>query len=373
MFSFDVSKQWVLLSPVSFQVSAELSRYIDLLRKQSGISLPPPRIIDASGPAPDDSIPIILLNAGDGGSSRSGRSGGSSRSGGDGRSERNGYSWRLGKNRIEIYGDSNRGLCNGIFNFLSALGIGWPKPDSEKLPVSAERGAYPLKQDRAYTASTESERRFIIPAGTKPKKAAAIVRWAARNGCDAIVISLRDPLPENASPYSLAVERGGWDLSLLVPRRYFFFHRDLFRMEEGRRVKQYNFCPTNPGTISLLKRKAAAVFKKGTRPEESVRIWHLWPDRGHEKTWCSCPACRAFTPEEQNRIAVNAAADVLAEIDPEARLSCFPENSEENAADNNQDTLGPKLLLRPNVFILNPGLVKNTSAVLRTAGHCAGE
>jgi hypothetical protein len=124
-------------------------------------------------------------------------------------------------------------------------------------------------------------------------------------------------------------------------------------MEEGRRVKQYNFCPTNPGTISLLKREAAAAFKKGTRTEESVRTWHLWPDRGHEKTWCSCPACRAFTPEEQNRIAVNAAADVLAEIDPGARLSCFPENIEENGANNNQDTLEPKLPLRPNVFILN--------------------
>ncbi|MDR2370655.1 MAG: hypothetical protein LBD71_04175 [Treponema sp.] len=334
MSSFDVSKQWVLLSPVSFQASVELSRYIDLLRKKSGIFLPPPRVIDASGPAPDDSTPIILLNAGDGGP------------------KRNGYSWRLGKNRGEIYGDSNRGLCNGIFNFLSALGISWPEPDSEKLPAPAEHGAYPLAQDKAYAASAENGRRLIVPSGTKPKKTAAIVRWAARNGCDAIVVSLRDPLPENASLYSLITERGGWDLSLLVPRRYFFFHRDLFRMEEGRRTKQYNFCPTNPRTISLLKMEAAAAFKKGTNPEESVRIWHLWPDRGHEKTWCSCPACRAFTPEEQNRIAVNAAADVLAEIDPEARLSCFPENTEENGANKNPDALEPKLSLRPNVFIL---------------------
>jgi hypothetical protein len=336
MFSFDVSKQWVLLAPASFRIT-ELSRYIDLLRKQSGLSLPPPRVIDVAGPAPGDSVPIILLNAGDGGP------------------EKNGYSWRLGKDRLEIYGDSDRGLCNGIFNFLSALGISWPGPDREKLPASAERGAYPLKQDKAYAASAENGRRLVIPSGTKPKQAAAIVRWAARNGYDAIVVSLRDPLPENASHYSLATERGGWDLSLLVPRRHFFFHRDLFRMEEGKRTKKYNFCPTNPGTISLLKKEAAAIFRK--RPEEPVRIWHLWPDRDHEKTWCSCPACRAFTPEEQNRIAVNAAADALAELDPEARLSCFAENDmdnpENNANDVDENTMGPKLSLRPNVFILN--------------------
>ncbi len=49
--------------------------------------------------------------------------------------------------------------------------------------------------------------------------------------------------------------------------------------------------------------------------------FHLWPEEDRENTWCACPACRAFSPAEQYIIAVNTAADVLAKLDPNARLS----------------------------------------------------
>jgi hypothetical protein len=127
-----------------------------------------------------------------------------------------------------------------------------------------------------------------------------------------------------AAQYALFLEAGGWALSLLVPRRYFFRRRECFRMEGGKRIREFNFCPTNPETIRILREEAGKFFR--SHPE--VRVFHLWPDQGYEKTWCACPSCRAFTPEEQNRIAVNAAADVLLGINPQARLS-FYENSDE--------------------------------------------
>jgi hypothetical protein len=108
---------------------------------------------------------------------------------------------------------------------------------------------------------------------------------------------------------------------------------------------KHNFCPTNPKTIDLIKKRAAALFRStlaaadgapvkppakppaGAVKAEPVRVFHLWPDRGQESTWCSCPACRAFSPDEQNLIAANDAADALAGIDPGARLSYY-ESSE---------------------------------------------
>ena len=77
-------------------------------------------------------------------------------------------------------------------------------------------------------------------------------------------------------------------------------------MDSGKRVKQYNFCPTNHETINLLKKQAAVIFREAAAiaasadaaPDAEGRIYHLWPDRGAERTWCSCPACRAFSPEE---------------------------------------------------------------------------
>jgi hypothetical protein len=149
-----------------------------------------------------------------------------------------------------------------------------------------------------------------------------------------------------AERYALIIERGGWEMSSLVPRRYFFMHRDLFRMAAGRRTGKFNFCPTNPETIELLKKQGEKIFS--SHPE--TQVLHLWPDKGHERTWCSCPACRAFTPEEQNRIAVNAAADALRGIEGGGQISCYEVSDEaEAAAAPGMETEIP---LRPNVFRL---------------------
>jgi hypothetical protein len=142
-------------------------------------------------------------------------------------------------------------------------------------------------------------------------------------------------------------------LSHLVPRRYFFLHRDFFRMEKGKRVKNFNFCPTSPEAIRLIKGEAEKFFR--SRPE--VQVFHLWPDRGHEKNWCACPACRAFTPEEQNRIAVNSVADVLMEINPQARLSYYEDFEEPGA-----------IAVRSNMFPLT-GLVQFGDNRIRLAAQ----
>jgi hypothetical protein len=356
MTFFDVSREWVILSPAAARTGAEeMSHYLGLLRRRAGLSLGPPPVEDAAGPGPEDSVPVIVLNAG----------------GGNGGPERNGFSWRLGTGRLEIYGDSPRGLWNGIFDFLGALGIRWPAPDREELPSPAKTGEqaasgnYPLTGDRAYSppaASPLELRRLIIGGKKKSKEQEKFFRWAARNKADALVLSLKNRSlraparpnaagkkgpPETAARYALILEAGGWDISLLVPRYLFLFRRELFRMESGRRIRNFNFCPTNPETITLLKKRAARIFRTvlGAFPE--IRIWHLWPDRGHETTWCSCPACRAFSAEEQNRIAVNTVADILAELAPQAKISLY-----ETAGEAGRDEEKNNIPLRPNVFRL---------------------
>jgi hypothetical protein len=107
-------------------------------------------------------------------------------------------------------------------------------------------------------------------------------------------------------------------------------------MDSGRRSADHHFCPTNPAAIRIIRREGEKIF----RANPGVEIFHLWPDRGHEKIWCSCPTCRAFTPAEQNRIAVNAAADALAAVNPRARISFYEEGE------------GGDIPLRPNLFRL---------------------
>jgi hypothetical protein len=321
MAVFDISKDWTILVPalpVARKAAEDMARCVSLLRRLAGRPGKTPALLDAEGPAPDDSVPLILLNTGE-----------------SAEGELCGFSWRAGTERIEIYGDSPRGLCNGVYDFLAALGIAWPAPGREELPSapegsSGEKVLYPLRNKGAYATSDPSpakRKRLLIPAGTKFKEIGVLIPWAARNRIDALIFSLGDrgfrsrsaEIRKAAESYAVAIERGGWDISLFLPRRFFLFHRELFRMVSGKRVKDNHFCPTNPDAIRRMTTEAGKIF----RIAGNTQVFHLWPDRGREDAWCSCPSCRAFSPAEQNRIVVNTAADVLAAMGSKARLSYY--------------------------------------------------
>lgn len=158
----------------------------------------------------------------------------------------------------------------------------------------------------------------------------AFVRRLGESQCEAVIFPLAAfasgknrtklaVLAEVARQHGITVEAGGWDLSSLVPRRYFFFYKDSFRMVGGKRKKDHHFCPTSLDAIGIMRKEGKKLFQAAT----GIDVFHLWPDKGAEAAWCSCPTCRAFTAEEQARIAVNTAADILALINPNASITYF--------------------------------------------------
>ena len=331
MANFDVSKEWLILLPSNVpkvqKAAEDLSRCIGLLAAK------PPAILDALEATATENI--IVLNSEGGGP------------------ERNGFGWRAGLARVEIYGESGRGLCNGIYSFLAALGLSWPAAGKETLSQQAAKTTdsspgVPLSSNCVFepshfdgsNAAAAPWRRFF-PADKKEvknilKKSGAFAAWAARQRYDAIVFPLAvfaskgnwqklKQLRQFAGEYDIAIEAGGRDLSSLLPRKHFLFHREYFRMEAGKRKKAHHFCSTNPGAIRLIGKEAEKLF----RAAEGVKVFHLWPDRDAETVWCNCPACRAFSPAEQNRISVNIASYVLAAINPDAAITFFEEPSEE--------------------------------------------
>ncbi|MDR1373518.1 MAG: hypothetical protein LBJ24_00955 [Treponema sp.] len=340
MFIFDVAKDWVILTPLRIpagkKAGEEIAHYIEALRKQAGLVQKVP-VQDAEEPAPADTVPVILLNAEDGGGG--------------------GFSWRVSYERLEIYGKSPRGLCNGTFDFLNTLGIFWPEPHRERLPplVRAHPYGYDLRITRAAMPSSNADkirRRRMLFSGTAMKNGAPWLIWAARNKIDGVIFPIeeessffaghsavrrREAMVQIAEQYGLIVEIGGWDLSRLVPRRLFTSNREMFRMDSGSWKRDHHFCATNPKTIGVLRKEMKRLLSAHPKTD----VFHLWPDRGYEKIWCSCPSCRAFTPEEQNRIAVNAAADVLTEMRPGAAVSFFEDTDEEG-----------DILPRKNMFML---------------------
>ena len=342
MADFDISGDWVILASLSCRTAAEeLAMYIGLLREKANLKSKQIKILEANAAAPADHV-IILNNF-------------------NGNADKRGFNWRVRETRIEIFGDSARGLWNGIFDFLGVLGIKWPNPDNEELPSCSTGTVYTLKTEHASCPSVSQvadqaapeglvaghavreRRRFFIREKVKEKDLGKLIKWAAHNKYDALVFSLGrksfwDTIgignnSANIEKYNIIIEAGGSDLSLLLPRHLFLFHKDLFRMESGKRTSNSYFCPTNPKTGAHVADQAAKLFSRAAPGMTEPNVFHLLPDKEYEKRWCSCPACRAFAPFEQYMIACNTAADALADINSKAILmySCFSDSQNQES------------------------------------------
>jgi hypothetical protein len=176
----------------------------------------------------------------------------------------------------------------------------------------------------------ETRKRLFISKKTGAKEREKLIRLAVENECNTLVFPLDDIVFRNnvklkymklVKHYSINVEAGGCDFSLFLPRKLFFFNRSLFRMERGKRKISHHFCTTNPKVIEIIAENAHSLFTRAMQVVTTPRIFHLQPDKGHQNTWCACPACRAFRPAEQYLIAINTAADALAKLDPKALVA----------------------------------------------------
>ncbi|MDR0556343.1 MAG: hypothetical protein LBG43_00510 [Treponema sp.] len=339
---FDVAKPWALIiEDASIRNPAdELIRCIELLRIEAGVKQRPPLVLEmrAAYALPSVHAPLVVLRYGT--------------------EKGNGFSWKLERDRLDIEGDSIRGLYNGAFDFLANLGFQWKTPAVEELPHKGKRAghAYAVAEDRGYgdlVADVRSRRRLLFTMQSV-KKWEEWIAWAVRNRIDAVTLPLAiNPaghffgrISKAAKKYDLVIEAGGWELSRLA-RHSLFLHKEMFRMTDGKRDRSVNFCPTAPETIKILQKEAKKLFLKC----KDIEVYHLWSDKIGEKgasgchkneginAWCSCSTCRAFTPDEQNRIAVNAVADVLLSIRPEAKISFYESFSEKS-----------DIAIRPNLF-----------------------
>ena len=201
-----------------------------------------------------------------------------------------------------------------------------------------------------------ARKRLFISKKTGGNERIKLIKLALENECNTFVFSLDDPFFTSKNrnqkyiklliTYPVNIEAGGCDLSALLPKNLFMFNKELFRMEQGKRTSKHHFCPTNPKTIEYIAGNTYKLIGGAMPNVTSPRIFHLLPDEKHEGTWCKCPACRAFHPAEQYLIAVNTAADILAKLDPEAKLMYIDFDSEPEAA---------RVLPRKNMVISGKG------------------
>lgn len=292
---------------VARTAAAELAAAIGDLRaalagRSGGTEADRAPVHPADAPAPEEGVPIIVLNAGD---------------------SSDGFSWRAGSDRVEIYGDSPKGLLNGVYDFLGALGLRWDTPGPPILPAMPSPVVV-LPRSGAYEPDAEGSE-VSIPAERPGSRLGAttaeLIRWAASGKASAVYLAdrrraraLDERTAAAARDFGVEIEIDGPRPYALVPRVLFPFKPDLFSMEGGRRSFARGFCPTNPNAIRIAKERAGRFF----RAHPGAAVYRF---EAASASRCACPACRAFAPAEQTLMAANAVAEALARERPGARLS----------------------------------------------------
>ncbi|MDW8405386.1 DUF4838 domain-containing protein [Chloroflexus sp.] len=252
---------------------------------------------------------------------------------------------------LVLIGEGPRGLLYAVYGLLEALGWRWvgPGPGDECVPRCAQIS---LPTETVAEQPALARRGLVIGHDLFLAQAEAWIAWAARARLNTIFIHTIGAgamplgacrwhywLQRRARLWPLITERGlrleigGHHLRDAIPRRLFRRQPDLFRYDGRRRVADGNPCPTNPATQALVREWARSFFTA----EPNASVYHLWPEDRLGGGWCACPQCRALAPSDQSLILANVIAEVLAELNPTARLAYLAYH----------DTFAPPQRVRP--------------------------
>ena len=254
---------------------------------------------------------------------------------------------------ILVKGHTPRGALYGSYQLLEDMGCRWfyigelgevvPANKNIDLPAGkrVQRASFPERSVTAYYdtyyANYEDWIKFLarmrinnIYAHANGSLADFVKRWKEARG-------KYIPLLEERG---MTLEWGGHHLPALVPRELFKEHPEYFRVDEkGVRSNDLNFCP-NSGAIEVLKKNVRPILEQ--LPE--VTNFNFYADDLMEGGWCHCPKCKDLTTADQNMLAMNAVAGVLAEVNPKAAVGLAAYHDYEKVS---------KFKPAPNLYLLD--------------------
>lgn len=106
--------------------------------------------------------------------------------------------------------------------------------------------------------------------------------------------------------------------SYLLPRDLFDQKPEWFRMDEnGNRVREFNFCVSNPDALSLVTNRAAELADNLYGTDD---FFYLWMDDG-VKNFCQCEKCKVLSPSDQQLMVMNAVLKKLKIKRPKAKIA----------------------------------------------------
>ena len=231
--------------------------------------------------------------------------------------------------KIRICSRYPRGVLFAVYSileengcrFVKAAGISERIPKRSSLVITASGVNNPDYEWRGITLNTHSMNEVW------GRHTMELVDWAAKNRINCIAVS-ETPEHDLEGEYrrvaqfvkdiGLIFEYGGHGTQNLLDRKLFEQHPEWFRMKNGKRTRDGNFCASNPES---LRRVSDAVIGYLQRNPQGDIFDTIFED-GIEGMWCDCENCSGMTAfQQQTKVVNEIMRRVREEVDRPVRIS----------------------------------------------------
>ena len=235
-----------------------------------------------------------------------------------------GYTTAAQKGSFSIAAREEKGVLNGLYALAERLGFSFVLPGEagERVPASLT-----AIQDGTWTENPRFCHRGIFMASAcdiySAREWYAFLAKLRFNSMCAHASGETIADDEFARLVGLRLEVGGHGMSACLPRELFDKEPELFRMFQpedfsGKRMKDSNFCATNPKTREIVKEN----FKKKLiiAQRQGYYAVHGWADDLPGGGWCMCSRCRALLGTDQSQLTMNLEAQAVRELGANLRV-----------------------------------------------------
>ena len=235
-----------------------------------------------------------------------------------------GYACAAANGSYTIAAREEKGVLNGLYALAERLGFAFVMPgeDGEFVPERLEAG-----EDGTWRENPRFRYRGLFSSsGCVRHSAKEWYAFLAKLRFNAMCAHVSgDGIEDDdfAKAVGLRLEIGGHGMSACLPREMFEKEPELFRMFQpedfgGKRMKDSNFCATNPKTRDIVKEN----FKKKLEPgvKRGYHAIHGWADDLPGGGWCMCSRCRALSGTDQSQLAMNLEAQAVKELGADLRV-----------------------------------------------------
>lgn len=196
-----------------------------------------------------------------------------------------------------------RGLVYGVYGLLESLGCRWyfPGVEGEHVPL---RPASP--PGRMIVENPDTSHRSVVAfwdrtGAGRQERIRENLDFAVRSRYNRFYLHWPQGL---RSAMNLARDHGrGMEIGIklhiarqLLPTRLFSSHPEWFRLQDGKRTRDYNLCVSNPQALAEVTRNAQKLTES---MDVDITDYSYWQD-DVPNAWCQCPSCSRLSSSEQN-------------------------------------------------------------------------